>query len=58
MNDEVRDYLSKQANERETYKDFIRNSEEYFGIDKRPLFFMTLEDVKEYVDFLDNLWLK
>ena len=58
MNDEVREYLNKKANDEETFKDFIRYSENYFGMKEKALFLMTLDEVKDYVNFLDDLWMK
>lgn len=58
MNNEVLTFLNTKCNDKETFKDFIRNSEDEFGMDKKPLFMMTLDDVKDYVDFLDYLWEK
>ena len=58
MNNDVRQYLNSCPNPLETYESFIRNAEREFGLEEKALFFMTLEDVKEYVDFLEDLWSK
>ena len=58
MDNDVREFLSSIANEDETFENFIRNSEEVFGIEEYPLRSMKIEHVKEYVNFLDDLWNK
>jgi hypothetical protein len=45
------------ANE-ETFRDFIRNSEEEFGMEPRDLDVMTDEELHKYLEFLDYLWTK
>jgi hypothetical protein len=45
------------ANE-ETFREFIRASEEEFGMDPRDLDSMTDEQLGEYLHFLDYLWTK
>ena len=59
MNKEVKDYLNTQCNDNgETYYEFIRSSEKVLGVDTLPLEDKTLEEVVDYVDFLDYLWNK
>ena len=45
------------ANE-ETFRTFIRDSEEEFGMEPRDLDSMTDEKLHEYLEFLDYLWTK
>ena len=42
----------------ETYREFIINSENSFGIDNRDLNNITEKELNNYLDFLDYLWLK
>jgi hypothetical protein len=51
-------YLNGYCNSKETYREFIRNSEKDLGIDKADLRKMTLKQIMEYVNFLDEMWLK
>jgi hypothetical protein len=45
------------ANE-ETFRTFIMDSEEEFGMEPRDLDSMTDEELHEYLEFLDYLWTK
>lgn len=45
------------ANE-ETFREFIRNSEKEFGLEAAPLDSLTVKELNEYLDFLDDLWMK
>jgi hypothetical protein len=51
-------YLDQYCNDKETYRDFIRNSEKDLHIEKADLRKMTLKEIQEYVNFLDEMWLK
>jgi hypothetical protein len=45
------------ANE-ETFREFIRNSEEEFGMEHRNLDNLGDEKLNEYLEFIDYLWNK
>jgi len=42
----------------ETFREFIRSSEEAFGMTPRNLESLTDEELNSYSDFLDELWNK
>lgn len=42
----------------QTYREFIRESEEEFGIEHANLDFMEDFELDDYFDFLDELWNK
>lgn len=46
--------VEENADNTETYREFINDSCDYFGIVKPIL--NTSEEVKDWIDFLDNLW--
>lgn len=46
------------ATNEETYREFIKSSEEEFGLASKDLDLMTDEEVNAYLDFLDYLWEK
>lgn len=54
----VEDKLCSKANENETFFDYIRKSEKDLGLDEADVFSMTLEQIDEYIDFIDYLWTK
>jgi hypothetical protein len=45
------------ANE-ETFREYIRNSEEEFGMAPAPLDNLTDEELNKHLNFLDYLWTK
>lgn len=53
-----KEYLDEKVNEEETRRDFIRASEEEFGMKRESLDEMTVEQIKTHFDFLDYLWEK
>lgn len=46
------------ASNTETYREFIRNSEENFEMDKADIDSMDDKSLNDYVEFLDYLWSK
>lgn len=42
----------------QTYREFIRESEEEFGLEYRDLESMTDKELNDYVEYLDYLWTK
>lgn len=42
----------------QTYREYIRDSEEEFGLEKMDLDNMLDKNLTEYIDFLDYLWTK
>lgn len=46
------------ATNEQTYRDFIRESEDTFNIGFKELDFMTDEELKAYLNYLDELWTK
>ena len=42
----------------QTYREFIRESEEAFELEKMDLDNMSDDNLTEYIDFLDYLWTK
>lgn len=44
------------AQNTETFREFIRNSEEFFGMHPREIDSMSEEDLNGYINFLDYLW--
>jgi hypothetical protein len=42
----------------QTYREFIRESEDDFGLDEMDLDNMSDEKLHEYLEFLDYLWTK
>ena len=40
----------------QTYREFIRQSEQEFGMKEAPIDKMTDEALNEYIEFLDYLW--
>jgi hypothetical protein len=50
--------LSTMDNDTETLFDFIRDSEKEFGIEQKCFEGMTVKQLDEYIEFLDNLWNK
>ncbi|AEZ50196.1 hypothetical protein BCPG3_037 [Bacillus phage BCPG3] len=42
----------------QTFREFIRESEAYFGMAPRDLESLTDEELNSYSDFLDELWNK
>lgn len=42
----------------QTYREFIRESEEMYGFEHRDLESMTDEELNKWVEFLDYLWTK
>lgn len=45
-----------EANNTETYRDFIRSSENEFCMEPRDIDTMTDQELNEYIEFLDYLW--
>lgn len=50
--------LDKKVNKKETLRDFIRNSETEFHFSHADIDNMSDEELEQYVDYLDALWLK
>ncbi len=48
----------EEATNTQTYREFIRQSEDWFGIDAANLDAMCDDKLKHYINFLDYLWLK
>lgn len=48
----------KGAMNTQTYREFIRESEEEFGIEPSNLDAISEEELENYLDFMDDLWLK
>lgn len=46
------------ASNTETYREFIRNSEESFEMDKADIDSMDDKSLSNYIEFLDYLWSK
>lgn len=42
----------------QTWREFIRESEEEFGMEPEMIDAMTESDLLSYIDFLDELWMK
>jgi hypothetical protein len=55
---EVRSKLDSKANTSETYEQFIRNSEEDFGMGHPSFELYTLDELEKYIEWLDYLWTK
>lgn len=53
--EDILDKLLSKANEDETYLDFICTSEREFGLDCLGDI-KTIDELNEYIEFLDNLW--
>lgn len=45
-----------QGDNEETFREYIRSSEDYFGMHEENLDDIFDEDLQEYIDFLDELW--
>lgn len=45
-----------QAENNETYRNFIRTSEDEFGMEPRDIDNMTDKELDTYFEFLDYLW--
>jgi hypothetical protein len=58
MLDSVKERLSSMANSKETFLDFIRDSEGMLKISNMTFEDCTLEQLNEYIDFLDEMWNK
>ena len=54
----VKAYLDEKVNSEETRREFIRASEEEFGMEHENLDEMTIEQIDTHFDFLDYLWEK
>lgn len=50
--------IEKDCDNDQTLREYIRESEEAFGMDCARLDSMTDEELNEYIDFLDYLWEK
>jgi hypothetical protein len=50
--------LSPAATNTETFRDFIRSSENEFCMEPRNIDNMADQELNEYIDFLDYLWEK
>lgn len=48
----------EEAENTQTYREFIRQSEEWFDMNKANIDGMSEEQLKDYMDFLDYLWSK
>jgi hypothetical protein len=48
--------LEPEATNTETFRDFIRSSENEFCMEPRDIDNMTDQELNEYIDFLDYLW--
>ncbi|UZQ49829.1 hypothetical protein [Clostridium kluyveri] len=44
------------AENTQTYREFIRQSEDEFGIEHVPIDEFTDEELEDYLNFLDELW--
>lgn len=58
MLDFVKERLNSMANSKETFLDFIVDSENMLNIPNRSFENSTLEGLNEYIDFLDEMWNK
>lgn len=47
--------LDKKVNDEETLREYLADSEKYFGLEHKKSFVSTLE-LNNYVDFIDDLW--
>jgi hypothetical protein len=50
--------VEKGATNIQTFKEFIRESEVYFGLKKFDLNIANDQDINVYIDFIDYLWTK
>jgi hypothetical protein len=50
--------LSEMVNESETTLDFIRDTENEFNIAQQSFEDKTVEQLNDYIEFLDELWNK
>lgn len=48
--------IENDCNNKETFRQFIRTSEDQFGMDNADLDSMSDEQLDQYVEFLDYLW--
>lgn len=49
------DVVAGATNE-QTYRDFIRESEDTFNLNFKELDFMTNKELEDYLNYLDKLW--
>jgi hypothetical protein len=50
--------LNSMANEKETFLDFIRDTENMLGIEHQEFNCCSLKQLDDYIDFLDDMWNK
>lgn len=50
--------VEEGASNTQTFREFIRQSEEEFEMDEQNLDYMSDKGLNEYIDFLDYLWTK
>lgn len=50
--------LNEMCNDKETFLDFIRDSERHFGLEEKQFYGFTIEKLDSYIDFLGDLWFK
>ena len=50
--------LNSMANKKETFLDFIRDTENMLGIAHQQFNCCSLKQLDEYIDFLDDMWNK
>lgn len=50
--------VEKGVTNTQTFKEFIRESEVYFGLKKFDLNITNDQDINVYIDFIDYLWTK
>ncbi len=48
--------VEKEATNTQTYKEFIRESEEEFGLQHETVELYTSVELQEYLGFLNKLW--
>jgi hypothetical protein len=53
---DVKTKLARKCNERETFLDFIRDSEKEFGLPEKDVYSMSLGQLNTYIDDLSYLW--
>jgi hypothetical protein len=50
--------VEEHSTNTQTYREFIRESEEEFGLAPAPLDNLSAKELTKYLDFVDDLWLK
>jgi hypothetical protein len=55
---EVSARLNEMANDKENFYQFIRDTEQNMNIAPKRLELLNLEELNDYIEFLDDLWNK